>query len=123
MLKQQLENKLKEMGLDKKNSQLLREMEQVEREILDDGFNRKTLEKMNRITHKLLELESAAREQEEDQERRARTNLEEFDNNAQDQILKAKEYFRSTEILNRQTLPLRQIYKAKVKQYFGGENN
>jgi hypothetical protein len=123
MLKQQLENKLREMGLDEKSSQLLREMEQVEREILDEGFNQRTLERMNRITHRLLELESASREQEEDQERRATTNLDEFENNAQDQILKAKEYFRSTEILNRQTLPLRQIYKAKVKQYFGGADN
>ncbi len=123
MLKQQLENKLREMGLFETNSPLLREMEQVEREILDEGFNQKTLEKMNRITHRLLELESATREQEEEQERRARTNLEEFDNNAQDQILKAKEYFRSTEILNRQSLPLRQIYKAKVKEYFGATDN
>ncbi len=123
MLKQQLENKLREMGLDEKNSHILREMEQVEKEILDDGFNRRTLEKMNRITHRLLELESATLEQEEDKERRANTNFEEFNNNAQDQILKAKEYFRSTEILNRQTLPLRQIYKAKVKQYFGAADN
>ncbi len=123
MLKQQLENKLREMGLDENRSQLLREMEQVEREILDDGFNRKTMEKMNRITHRLLELESATQEQEEDQRRNATTNLKEFDNNAQDQILKVKEYFRSTEILNRHTLPLRQIYKAKVKLYFGGADN
>src|SRR5690606_34619840 len=123
MLKQQLENKLREIGIDPLNSGLVREMEQVEREILDKGFDRNTLQKMNRITHKLLELESAAREQEQDQERRAETNLKEFKNPAQDQILKAKEYFRSTEILNRQTLPLRQIYKAKVKQYFGSGDN
>ena len=58
-------------------------------------------------------------EQEEDEKRTARTNLENFENRAQDQNLKAKEYFRSTEILNRQTLPLRQNYKAKVRDYFG----
>ena len=123
MLKQQLENQLREMGVDPLNSRLLRDMEQVEREILDKGYNKNTLERMNRITHRLLELESAAREQEEDEERRAETNIKEFENQAQDQILKAKEYFRSTEILNRQSLPLRQIYKAKVKQYFGAIDN
>lgn len=123
MLKQQLENKLREMGIDPLNSGLLREMEQVEKDILDKGFDRNTQDKMNRITHRLLELESAEREQEEDEERRGETNLKEFGNTSQDQILKAKEYFRSTEILNRQSLPLRQIYKAKVKQYFGAEDN
>src|SRR5690606_8608825 len=123
MLKQQLENKLREMVEDPLNSRLIREMEQVEKDILDQGYNRKTLEKMNRITHRLLELESASREQEEDDERRAETNFKEFENTSQDQILKAKEYFRSTEILNRQSLPLRQIYKAKVKQYFGASDN
>src|SRR5690606_4855200 len=48
MLKQQLENKLREMGEDPLNSRLIREMEQVEKDILDQGYNRKTLEKMNR---------------------------------------------------------------------------
>ncbi len=123
ILKQQLENKLKELGLDKNNSGLIREMEQVEKEILEKGFNRQTLARMNRITHRLLELENAVHEQEEEEKRTATTNLEEFENTLQDQILKAKEFFRSTEILNRQALPLRQNYKAKVKEYFGSANN
>ncbi|MEP6261276.1 MAG: DUF4175 family protein [Gillisia sp.] len=119
MLKQQLQNKLKELGLDENRSGLLRDMEQVERDILEKGFTKETLERMNRITHRLMELENATMEQEEDEKRAARTNLQNFENRAQDQNLKAKEYFRSTEILNRQTLPLRQNYKAKVRDYFG----
>src|SRR5690606_17131972 len=83
MLKQQLENKLREMGIDPLSSRLLREMDQVEKDILDKGYDRNTLEKMNRITHRLLELESAEREQEEDEERRAETNLKEFENPSQ----------------------------------------
>ncbi len=119
MLKQQLKNKLKELGLDENRSNLLREMEQVEKDILDKGFSQETLQRMNRITHRLMELENAALEQEEEERRSATTNTIEFKNEVEDQNLKAKEYFRSTEILNRQTLPLRQNYKAKVKQYFG----
>lgn len=123
LLKQQLKNKLKELGLDENRSNLLREMEQVEKDVLDKGFNRETLQRMNRITHRLMELENAALEQEEEERRSAITNNKEFDNTSKDQILKAKEYFRSTEILNRQSLPLRQNYKAKVKQYFGAAEN
>lgn len=118
MLKQQLENRLREAGGDIENSGLLKEMEQVERDILEKGFNRNTLERMNRISHRMMELENASLEQEEEEKRTATTNRREFENTVQDQNLKAKEYFNSTEILNRQTLPLRQIYKAKVKQYF-----
>ncbi|UJH90210.1 hypothetical protein LZ575_15080 [Antarcticibacterium sp. 1MA-6-2] len=123
LLKQQLQNKLREAGEEPQNSGLLREMEQVEREILENGFNQRTLDRMNRISHRMLELENASFEQEEEERRTAKTNLQEFQNNAQDQNLKAKEYFNSTEILNRQTLPLRQIYKAKVKQYFEAFEN
>ena len=119
LLKQQLQNKLKELGLDQNKSGLIRDMEQVERDILEKGFTKETLDRMNRITHRLLELENSTLEQEEEERRTSRTNLENFNKPAQDQILKAKEYFRSTEILNRQTLPLRQIYKAKVRDYFG----
>jgi hypothetical protein len=123
LLKQQLENRLRETGGDSRKSDLLQEMDQVEKEILDKGFNTQTLERMNRIAHKMLELEQAVFEQEEDEQRSSRTNSEEFENTAKDQNLKAREYFNSTEILNRQTLPLRQIYKAKVKQYFEAVEN
>lgn len=123
MLRQQLEDKLKERGLDKKNSGLLREMENVERDILEKGFNSETSQRMNRIVHRLLQLESAVMEQEEEERRISRTNENSFENHAKDQIIKAKEYFNSTEILNRQTLPLRPVYKEKVKRYFEGVEN
>ncbi|CAM4084798.1 hypothetical protein [Gillisia limnaea] len=123
MLRQQLEDALKERGLDKKNSGLLREMENLERDVLEKGFNTETLERMNRIVHRLLQLESAVMEQEEEERRTSRTNENIYENRAKDQIIRAKEYFNSTEILNRQTLPLRPVYKEKVKRYFEGVEN
>jgi len=123
LLKQQLQDKLREAGMDIKNANLLKEMEQVEREILNKGFNAETLKRMNNIVHRLLQLEDALLEQEEEERRTSSTNLENYQNNAQDQIIKAKEYFNTTEILNRQTLPLREIYKTKVRQYFEGVEN
>ncbi len=123
MLREQLEDKLKERGLDRKNSGLLREMENVEKDILEKGFNSETLQRMNRIVHRLLQLENAVMEQEEEESRISRTNENGYENRAKDQIIKAKEYFNSTEILNRQTLPLRPVYKEKVKRYFEGVEN
>ena len=123
LLKQQLQDKLRESGMLIKNTNLLKEMEQVERDILNKGFNAETLKRMNNIVHRLLQLEDALLEQEEEERRTSRTNLENYQNNAKDQIIKAKEYFNTTEILNRQTLPLREIYKTKVKQYFEGVEN
>jgi hypothetical protein len=122
-LRQQLEDKLKELGLDRKNADLLNEMERLERQMLEKGFNKQALNRMNQIQHKLLQLENAVREQEEEERRTSKTNQENFKNTAKDQILRAKEYFNSTEILNRQSLPLRQIYKTKVKRYFESVEN
>ena len=123
LLKQQLQEKLREAGMDIKNTNLLKEMEQVERDILDKGFNAETLKRMNNIVHRLLQLEDALLEQEEEDRRTSRANQVNYQNRAEDQILKAKEYFNTTEILNRQTLPLREIYKTKVRQYFEGDEN
>jgi len=122
-LRQQLEDKLREAGLDKKNADVLSEMERIERQLLQNGFNKETLSRMNRIQHRLLQLEEAVREQEEEEQRTSKINTENFKNTTKDQNLRAKEYFKSTEILNRQSLPLRQIYKTKVKRYFESIEN
>ena len=123
LLKQQLQDKLKEAGMDLKNTNLLKEMEGVEQDILNKGFNAETLKRMNKLVHKLMQLEDALLEQEEEERRTSSANQENYQNKAKDQIIKAKEYFNTTEILNRQTLPLREIYKTKVKQYFEGIEN
>ncbi len=39
------------------------------------------------------------------------------------QIPTAKQYFQTTEILNRQALPLQQVYKKKVQEYFKKAND
>ncbi len=95
-----------------------KEMEQIEKELLEKGMNPETLQKMQQLEHKLLELEEAELEQGRKRERESNTNKEEFENDSDTQIIRAREYFETTEILNRQTLPLRQIYKQKVKEYF-----
>ncbi|MCF4100641.1 hypothetical protein L1I30_03080 [Gillisia sp. M10.2A] len=99
---------------------VLTDLELLEKEILDKGFNKESLKRISNIQHKLMDLEKAVKEQEEESARTSQSNLNEFNKSTQDQIIKAKEYLPSIEILNRQVLPLRQIYKAKVRAYFNG---
>lgn len=93
-------------------------MEQIELDLINKGFTNQTLQKMMNLQHQLLKLENATFMQGEDQKRKADTNRQDFDNTTTNQIPTAKEYFNTTEILNRQALPLQQIYKKKVQAYF-----
>ncbi|TBW28104.1 DUF4175 family protein [Gramella sp. KN1008] len=118
MLRMQMEKLLEQNGLKEGNSPV-DEMKQIEEQLLDKGFDPETVKRMQRLEYELLEFEKAHQLQGTSEKRKSETNLQEYQNTLQNQIDKAKEYFNSTEILNRQTLPLRQIYREKVKEYFG----
>ncbi|MFD0977236.1 hypothetical protein [Salinimicrobium gaetbulicola] len=117
LLRKALEERLKEEGRSG-SGKIQKEMEQIEKQLLEKGFDRKTYERMKRLEHNLLDLEDAEIEQGEKPERESNRGKEGFENKTKVQIIKAKEYFNTTEILNRQSLPLRQIYRQKVKHYF-----
>lgn len=65
-----------------------------------------------------MKLEEASLQQGQDNKRESETNRKQFQNKLNSDLQKAKEYFNTTEILNRQSLPLRQNYKEKVQEYF-----
>ncbi len=75
------------------------------------------------LKHQLLKLENATLQQGEDDKRESKTNQGEYNNNSNNQIPTAKQYFNTTEILNRQSLPLQQVYKKKVQEYFKQSND
>lgn len=122
-LRMQLEDRLREEGLPADARNLIRQMEQVEQELLERGFNQETLRKMNDIKHQLLKLEKAAFQQGEDEKRQGRTNETEYQNPLNKQLENARNYFNNVEILNRQQLPLRQVYRQKVQEYFNTTND
>ena len=93
-------------------------MEQVEMDLLNKGFTNQTLQKMLNLQHQLLKMENATFQQGEDTKRKSDTNRETFENNTNNQIPTAKQYFNTTEILNKQSLPLQPVYKKKVQEYF-----
>ncbi len=122
-LRNALQDKMAKEGRNANSNSLLRKMEEIELDLLNKGFTNQTLQKMMDLKHQLLKLENATFQQGEDNKRESKTNDEEYNSNANNQIPTAKQYFNTTEILNRQTLPLRQIYKEKVQEYFKQSND
>ncbi|WP_168796698.1 DUF4175 family protein [Cognatitamlana onchidii] len=117
-LRQALQDRLEKEGKGANGSSLVRQMEQVELELLNKGFSNQTLQKMMRLEHQLLKMENAALQQGEDSSRESKTNRDDFDVNSDGQLPTAKEYFETTEILNKRALPLQQSYRKKVQDYF-----
>nr|WP_231891959.1 DUF4175 family protein [Tenacibaculum ovolyticum] len=118
-LRQQLEDAIKAGGnKNGKAKQALKKMEQLENEILENGFNQKNINKMQQLNYELLKLDKAALEQNRDKQRKSNTNLQEFNSESVKALKFKKLFYNQTEILNRQSLPLRQNFKKKVQEYF-----
>ncbi len=123
MLRRALEKKLKEEGQKGAGKGIQKELEQIEKQLLEKGFDPGVLQRMQKLEHRLLELEEAKLKQGNKPERESTTGKDEFSNETDAVRERAKEYFNTNEILNRQSLPLRPIYKLKVKEYFERRDN
>lgn len=96
----------------------IKQMEELEKLLLDKGFDNQVLQKMIQLQHQLLKLEKAHLQQGKDDKRKSNTNTTEFKKSSIPKIKGDKLFFNSNEILNRKPLPLRNNYKIKVQQYF-----
>jgi hypothetical protein len=122
-LRQALEDKLAKEGKIQSVGDLIKQMEEIELDLLNSGFTNQTLQKMMDLQHQLLKLENATFMQGQDSKRKSETNRKEFNQTNQNQIPTAKQYFNTTEILNRQALPLQSHYKKKIQEYFRTTND
>lgn len=122
-LREQLKDKLAKDGLTAPEENVLKQMEQIEDQLINKGFNQRTLSKMLQLKHQLLKLEDASFKQGQDNKRESKTNTKAFNNTTNSQLPTARQYFNTTEILNRQALPLQPIYKQKVQEYFKQSND
>jgi hypothetical protein len=122
-LRNALQERLAKEGIGGNGDALVRKMEEIELDLLNKGFTNQTLQKMMELKHQLLKLENATFQQGKENKRESETNKNQFNNNTNNQIPTAKQYFKTTEILNRQALPLRQVYKKKVQEYFKTKND
>lgn len=122
-IRQALQDRLAKEGKSGVGSNLVKQMEEIELELLNKGFTKQTMEKMMNLKHQLLKLEQATFQQGQEEKRESQSNNKQFDNNTNNSIPTAKQYFNTTEILNRQSLPLQSIYKKKVQEYFKQNND
>lgn len=123
LLRQELQNRINKNGLNGNANGLLKKMEGIEQQLLDKGFNKTTLQEMLNLKYELLKLEEALMEQGQETRREATTNRKEFKNPTTLSPEEVKKYFNTTEILNREALPLRQDYREKVQEYFKSTND
>jgi hypothetical protein len=122
LLKEALKDILENNKSGNSPNDFVKEMEELEKTLLEKGFSEDVLKKMQQLSYELLKLEKAKKEQGEDQERKSETNIQNFENRAIDKLKLQNLYFNYNEILNRQSLPLRSIYKKKVQEYFKTED-
>ncbi|MDR9400882.1 MAG: DUF4175 family protein [Psychroflexus sp.] len=120
-LKNQLEDLIRERGLQDDAGKLRRSTKQLEQELLMKGFSNKSLKKMEEIKHELLKLKKAAQKQNYSNQRKSNPNTKNYTNPENKAIKEAKDYFKRDEILNRQNLPLQIKYQSLIKRYFNYE--
>lgn len=118
-LREQLQDAIRQGG-DKNGDarKALKTMEQLENEILEKGFNPATVQRMKNLEYQLLKLDKAALEQGYEKKRKATANKNKAVKKKIKELTLKKLFYNQTEILNRQSLPLHQIYKKKVQEYF-----
>ncbi len=124
-IRQELEKQLENMinaGDKKLGEKLIRQMEDFENDLLENGITQRTLSKANTIQYELLKLENAALKQGEKSERESNSNKKDFKNPILTRPSLLDNYRNEIEILNRQALPLRQNFQNKVKVYFKGND-
>ncbi|WP_264566046.1 DUF4175 family protein [Flavobacterium sp. N3904] len=120
-LRDALQEELNKKGLGNNGQNALEQMKQLEKQLLNKGFNNETLQRTNNIKQELLKLETAIRLQGEDPKRQSETNIKSYSNQASPLPKALSEYLNSIEILNRQSLPLRSNFNQKVQEYFNNK--
>ncbi|MBU0942800.1 MAG: hypothetical protein KKD36_15365 [Bacteroidetes bacterium] len=117
-LRKALDAELKKQGINGAGNGILENMKQIERDVLNRGFSKQTLSKVLNVNQELLKLKSALQTQGEENIRQSQVGDKAFNNSAKALPDALLEYLKSIEILNRQSLPLRNNYNRKVQEYF-----
>jgi hypothetical protein len=118
MLREALQKQLEKQGMGGAGQNATKQMQEIEKQLLNKGFQNSVLQKMQNLKHELLKLDKAMKQQGEDDKRESNTNRKEYNQNTKAIDPKLQEYLNSIEILNRDALPLHPIYNQKVQQYF-----
>jgi len=118
MLRAALQKQLEKEGLSGAGQNATKQMQNIEKQLLNKRFDNNVLQKMQNLKHELLKLEKAVREQGDDHKRKGVTNKTEFNSSTKPIDPKLQEYLNGIEILNRDALPIHSTYNQKVQEYF-----
>lgn len=117
-LRDALQNELDKKGMGGSGQNAIEQMKQIEKQLLNKGFNNETLQKALNLKYELLKLQKAIQEQGEDKKRQSEVNKKDFNSTTTALPASLQQYLNSVEILNRQSLPLRSNFNQKVQEYF-----
>ena len=121
LLRQALESQLNDLqgkGPKSNADNVIKQMEELEKMLLDKGITNEVLNRMLRVEHELLKLKEASQQQGQEEKRESNTNIGLLPKQTPKQLQFKNKYLKQDEILNRNLLPLRSQYKQKVKHYF-----
>ncbi len=121
MLRQALEKQLEDMqgdGIRGQAQKVVKKMEELERMLLERGITQDVMQQLRNLQHELLKLKKAVNEQGMEQKRKSETPKKTWDKPSPAEIKFKKKYLPEDEILNREPLPLKALYKKKVQEYF-----
>lgn len=122
-LRDALQRELEKKGVGGSGQNALEQMKQIEKQLLNKGFNNETMQRVLNLKYELLKLQKAAQEQGEDKKRQSETNKKDFSPPTNVLPVSVQEYLNGIEILNRQSLPLRSSFNQKVQEYFKSNDN
>jgi hypothetical protein len=117
-LRDALQNELEKQGFGGNGKNVLEQMNQIEKQLLNKVFKNETLQKIINVKQELLKLNTALQQQGQDNKRQSETNKKDFSNPTNTLPKGLLDYLNSVEILNRQSLPLHSNFNQKVQVYF-----
>ena len=93
-------------------------MKELEKQLINKGFSQENYNRALQVTHELLKLENAQKQQGQDTKREANTNTKDYLGVNKPLPPALLNYLQSVEILNRQSLPLQPNFNQRVQSYF-----
>lgn len=117
-LRESLQDALNKNGLGGVGNNAVNQMKQLEKQLLNKGFSNDLMRKSQNLNYELLKLEKAFLQQGDDMKRKSESNGFDFQKNNISLPLPLQNFINTTEILNRQSLPLQNKYNSKIQYYF-----
>lgn len=117
-LRESLQNELEKNGMGGNGQNALKQMKDLEKQLINKGLTQDNINRALQINHELLKLETALKQQGQDTKRESNTNKKDFLGSNKPLPPALLNYLKSVEILNRQSLPLQPNFNNKVQQYF-----